>query len=203
EIYRNDAFRAIDILAKKQVSFDLVIIDPPYDTIDINKLLKKLHEAKIVNKGGLIYAEYRSKNDLIPLTNWTVIKERKYNETTGITIVQAYSRRTTPMEKKVAMCPGSFDPITNGHLDIITRGSKVFDQVVVAIFNNSAKKSLFTIEERIELIKQSVSHLPNVTVDVSEGLLIEYAKEHNIKAVLRGLRAISDFEYEMQITSMN
>lgn len=107
------------------------------------------------------------------------------------------------MEKKVAMCPGSFDPITNGHLDIITRGSKVFDQVVVAIFNNSAKKSLFTIEERIELIKQSVSHLPNVTVDVSEGLLIEYAKEHNIKAVLRGLRAISDFEYEMQITSMN
>lgn len=89
EIYRNDAFRAIDILAKKQVSFDLVIIDPPYDTIDINKLLKKLHEAKIVNKGGLIYAEYRSKNDLIPLTNWTVIKERKYNETTGMTIFQA------------------------------------------------------------------------------------------------------------------
>src|SRR5699024_344315 len=107
------------------------------------------------------------------------------------------------MEKKVAMCPGSFDPITNRHLDIITRGSKVFDKVIVDIFNNSTKKSLITIEKRIELIKQSFSHLPNVTVDVSEGLLIEYAKEHNIKAVLRGLRAISDFEYEMQITSMN
>lgn len=107
------------------------------------------------------------------------------------------------MSKKLAICPGSFDPITNGHVDIISRGAKIFDEVVVTIFNNSSKKPLFTIEERIDLIKQSVSHLPNVRVDVSDGLLIEYAHENNACAILRGLRAISDFEYEMQITSMN
>lgn len=107
------------------------------------------------------------------------------------------------MGKKLAICPGSFDPITNGHLDIITRGAKIFDRVIVAIFNNSSKTSLFTVEERIELIEQATKHLPNVSVDVSDGLLVDYASESNAHAILRGLRAVSDFEYEMQITSMN
>lgn len=104
---------------------------------------------------------------------------------------------------KIAICPGSFDPITNGHLDIIERGSKIFGEVIVAIFNNTSKETLFTTEERIDLIKESTKHLPNVTVDSSEGLLIDYAKRKKVNVILRGLRAISDFEYEMQITSMN
>ena len=107
------------------------------------------------------------------------------------------------MQKKLAICPGSFDPITNGHLDIITRGAKIFDEVIVAIFNNQSKSPLFSVEERVSLIEQSVEHIPNVTVDLSEGLLIEYAKDKQANAILRGLRAVSDFEYEMQITSMN
>ncbi len=107
------------------------------------------------------------------------------------------------LQKKLAICPGSFDPITNGHLDIISRGANIFDEVIVAIFNNQSKSPLFSIEERVSLIQQSVNHLPNVTVDLSEGLLIEYAKEKEAKVILRGLRAVSDFEYEMQITSMN
>ena len=104
---------------------------------------------------------------------------------------------------KLAICPGSFDPITNGHLDIIRRGANIFDNIVVVIFNNSAKTSLFTVDERIELIKEATKEMENVTVDVSDDLLINYAKEKNASVVLRGLRAVSDFEYEMQITSMN
>lgn len=107
------------------------------------------------------------------------------------------------MEKKLAICPGSFDPITNGHLDIITRGAKVFDEVIVAIFNNQSKTPLFSVEERIYLIEQATSDLPNVSVDVSDGLLVDYASQRNANVILRGLRAVSDFEYEMQITSMN
>lgn len=104
---------------------------------------------------------------------------------------------------RLAICPGSFDPLTNGHLDIIRRGATIFDHVIVAVFNNSEKTSLFTVEERITLIEEAINDIPNVTVDASEGLLVDYAREKDAQVILRGLRAVSDFEYEMQITSMN
>jgi pantetheine-phosphate adenylyltransferase len=103
----------------------------------------------------------------------------------------------------IAVCPGSFDPITYGHLDIIRRAAKVFDVVYVSVMNNSAKNPLFNVEERIELIIEVTKDLPNVKVDEHSGLLVEYAKAVNANAIIRGLRAVSDFEYEMQITSMN
>jgi pantetheine-phosphate adenylyltransferase len=105
--------------------------------------------------------------------------------------------------KGIAVCPGSFDPITYGHLDIIKRGAKVFDQLYVVVLNNSSKNPLFSVEERIELIKKVTSDIPNVTVDSFQGLLVDYAKSVKASAIIRGLRAVSDFEYEMQITSMN
>ncbi|WP_260287193.1 pantetheine-phosphate adenylyltransferase [Peribacillus aracenensis] len=104
---------------------------------------------------------------------------------------------------KLAVCPGSFDPITNGHLDIITRGAKVFGEVYVCVLNNSSKKPLFSVEERCELIRKVTKHIPNVVIESYGGLLIDYALEKKASAILRGLRAVSDFEYEMQITSMN
>lgn len=104
---------------------------------------------------------------------------------------------------KIAICPGSFDPITNGHIDIIQRGAKVFDELYVVVLNNSSKNPLFTVEERVDLIKNVTSHIPNVKVDSFQGLLVDYAKSINANAIIRGLRAVSDFEYEMQGTSMN
>ncbi|MCM3736908.1 pantetheine-phosphate adenylyltransferase [Bacillus cytotoxicus] len=103
----------------------------------------------------------------------------------------------------IAISSGSFDPITLGHLDIIKRGAKVFAEVYVVVLNNSSKEPLFTVEERLELIREATRDIPNVKVDSHSGLLVEYARMRNANAILRGLRAVSDFEYEMQITSMN
>ncbi|WP_168214702.1 MULTISPECIES: pantetheine-phosphate adenylyltransferase [unclassified Lysinibacillus] len=104
---------------------------------------------------------------------------------------------------KIAVVPGSFDPITLGHVDIIRRAADVFDIVYVAVLNNSAKNPLFSIDERIALIGEVLKDIPNIRIEASSGLLIDYAREKNAKAIVRGLRAVSDFEYEMQITSMN
>lgn len=107
------------------------------------------------------------------------------------------------MSHRTAVVPGSFDPVTLGHLDIIRRAADVFDKVYVAVLNNSSKQSLFTVEERIRFIEEITKQFPNVEVDASTGLLVDYAKKKDAKAIVRGLRAVSDFEYEMQITSMN
>lgn len=105
--------------------------------------------------------------------------------------------------KKIAVYPGSFDPITYGHLDIINRGLKVFDEVIVAVACNSQKNALFSFDERVDMIRQVVKDRNRVTVDTFTGLLIDYVTSRKAHVVIRGLRAISDFEYEFQIAQMN
>jgi pantetheine-phosphate adenylyltransferase len=107
------------------------------------------------------------------------------------------------MKRRIAVYPGSFDPITYGHIDILTRGLELFDKVIVAIANNIEKRSLFTVRERMDLIKESVEGNENVLIDNFEGLLVDYVKKVNARFVIRGLRAMSDFEYEFQMASMN
>ena len=102
-----------------------------------------------------------------------------------------------------AVCPGSFDPVTNGHLDVIDRASALFDEVVIAVMINKNKKSLFTVQERIEMLTESTAHLPNVRVDSWHGLLVHYATANGLKAIVKGLRAVSDFDYELQMAQMN
>lgn len=102
-----------------------------------------------------------------------------------------------------AVYPGSFDPVTNGHLDIIHRASRLFDKLIVAVLNNTSKNPLFTLEERMELLRKSTSDLPNVEVDCFGELLINYMKEKDANLVVRGLRAVSDYEYELQMASTN
>ena len=103
---------------------------------------------------------------------------------------------------KVAIYPGSFDPITNGHLDILERSLKIFDKVIILVANNPNKQSRFSVEERVAMIKESVGNL-NVEVDSTDGLTVEYAKAHGAIALIRGLRAVTDFEYEFQLATSN
>jgi pantetheine-phosphate adenylyltransferase len=104
---------------------------------------------------------------------------------------------------RLAIYPGSFDPLTNGHLDIIERARQTFDRIIVAISDNVQKSHAFTIQERVDLVKGCTKDMPNVEVDTFHGLLVDYAHKRNVKTILRGLRAVSDFEYEFQLANMN
>jgi len=104
---------------------------------------------------------------------------------------------------RTAIYPGSFDPLTNGHLDVIQRAAKLFDRVVVAVANNEDKRPLFSLNERLALVKQALRHLPGVQADTFDGLLIDYVVDRKAQAIVRGLRAVSDFEFEFQLALMN
>ncbi len=106
-------------------------------------------------------------------------------------------------ELKIGIYPGSFDPITYGHVDIIERSAKLFDRLIVAVLSNPRKTPLFTVEERIEMIQESVKNMPNVEIDTFSGLLIDFARLKKADVIVKGLRAVSDFEYELQMALMN
>jgi pantetheine-phosphate adenylyltransferase len=107
------------------------------------------------------------------------------------------------MTTRRAVCPGSFDPVTNGHLDIIGRASKLYDEVVVAVLINKTKSSLFSVEERVQLLKECTADYPNVRVDSFHGLIVDFCRENDIQVIAKGLRAVSDFDYELKMAQMN
>src|SRR3972149_3179814 len=107
------------------------------------------------------------------------------------------------MKDVVAVYPGSFDPLTNGHVDIIHRGARLFDRIVIAVLINLEKAPLFTVPERVEIARDAFKGRPNVEVDTFDGLLVDYARKKGASVIVRGLRAVSDFEYEMQMALMN
>ncbi|MBF6128345.1 pantetheine-phosphate adenylyltransferase [Nocardia brasiliensis] len=102
-----------------------------------------------------------------------------------------------------ALCPGSFDPVTNGHIDVFTRAAAQFDEVVVTVMINKNKQGMFSVDERMEMLRESTAHLPNVRVESWYGLLVDFAKEQNVTAIVKGLRDATDFGYELQMAQMN
>lgn len=102
-----------------------------------------------------------------------------------------------------AICPGSFDPLTNGHIDVFTRAASIFDHVTVGVLINEKKQSLFSVDERIDMLNEQLDPFPNVSVDAFHGLLVDYCNQHNIPIIVKGLRALSDFDYELQMAQMN
>ena len=102
-----------------------------------------------------------------------------------------------------ALCPGSFDPVTNGHIDVINRVAHLYDEVVVAVFINQSKSGLFSVDERREMLIEVTAGYPNVTIDTFQGLVVDYCKVHDIPVIVKGLRAVSDFDYELQMAQMN
>jgi pantetheine-phosphate adenylyltransferase len=107
------------------------------------------------------------------------------------------------MNGRIAVYPGTFDPITNGHLSILSRALKIFDKLIIAILNNPNKEPLFSIEERIEMMEEVLKNKPNIEIDYYDGLLVDYAEQKEANVIIRGLRALSDFEYEFQLSLMN
>jgi pantetheine-phosphate adenylyltransferase len=107
------------------------------------------------------------------------------------------------MGNTIAVYPGSFDPVTNGHIDIICRGLKVFDNIIVGVAQNSSKKNLFSVEERVAMLEEALGHNDRITVDIIDGLLIDYVRRKGSNIIIRGLRAVSDFEYEFQLAQVN
>ena len=107
------------------------------------------------------------------------------------------------MKPVIAICPGSFDPVTNGHLDLIERATKIFDKLIVSVLRNQEKEPLFDVNERLEMLREVTQRFPNVEIDSFAGLLMEYARQKQARVILRGIRAVSDYEYELQMALMN
>ncbi|HJY85510.1 MAG TPA: pantetheine-phosphate adenylyltransferase [Candidatus Acidoferrales bacterium] len=115
----------------------------------------------------------------------------------------ALTKRPFRMQPITAIYPGSFDPVTNGHLDLIERGTKIFDRLIVGVLRNLEKDPLFPLAERLEMLRETTRAWPSVEVDVFDGLLVDYARQRNARVILRGIRAVSDYEYELQMALMN
>jgi len=213
-VVRADAGTAIRRIAASGQRFDLVLVDPPYaDAETRDRALRSLVTSGILAPHATVLVEASRRNPAPVTVGLRPIDERRYGDTVlhrfeaddaaegaqqqGVTMTAARS------EQRLAVFPASFDPVTNGHLDLIHRARAVFDQLVVAVARNVSKQGTFSVEERVEMLEAAVGHEPGIRVTSFDGLLVDYARQIGASVVIRGLRAVSDFEYEFEMALMN
>jgi len=194
------AERALATLERGEQRFDLVFLDPPYAEKLLEPTLHSLVARGLLLPCALVVCEHHGREPapVAPAT-LSLLETRRF----GDVALSLFELRERTNVVSCALYPGSFDPITFGHLNIIERGLKVFDQLIVGVAINVKKTSLFSTEERMEMIREAVGDEPRLTVQSFEGLLVDYASKSGARVILRGLRAISDFEFEFQMAHMN
>jgi pantetheine-phosphate adenylyltransferase len=193
--------------------FDLVFIDPPYGHLLEREALASLCESGLLSPKAVVVVEHASREVVtLPATVMAIFEEpdtRHYGDTSVTLFTVRASEEnhsvheTTPSQGRLAVYAGSFDPPTQGHLDIIRRTATLFDRTLVAVAHNQKKQTLFTVEERVALLREVTQGIPGVEIDVAEGLLVEYAHRRGAIALIRGLRATADFDFEFQMSCMN
>ena len=190
-VVQQDVFRFLEDGIRE--TFDLAMVDPPYAFGDWPRVLERLPADLVALESGA---------EVDPGPGWETVRSRRYGDT-----VVTLARRTTSREGckivGTALVPGSFDPVTYGHLDIIERAATLFDEVVVAAVANPGKASVFTLEERQSMLADVTAHLSNLRIESFDGLLVDFAVRRGVNAIVKGLRAVSDFDYELQMAQMN
>jgi pantetheine-phosphate adenylyltransferase len=190
---------------------DLVFADPPYaERGDCERALRALATSGILAPGATVLVEASRHLPRPDAGGLSPVDERRYGDTVLLRFeappgegTQGETMSGSRSERRLAVFPASFDPVTNGHLDLIYRARAVFDELVVAVARNVAKQGTFTVEERVELLQASVGDDPGIQITSFDGLLVDYARQIGARAVIRGLRAVSDFEYEFEMALMN
>ncbi len=191
---------------------DLVFADPPYAVpdADVHRVLAALHELGWLAPGALAVVERASMAGPFSWpAGYTPDRSRGYGEATfwyGLAAGAGPAAASPPgggVSVRRVVCPGSFDPVTNGHLDIVTRAAKLYDEVVVAVLRNPNKSPLFSVDERVEMLSEVTRGLDNVQVAKFDGLIVDFCKANDVSAIVKGLRAVSDFDYELQMAQMN
>jgi pantetheine-phosphate adenylyltransferase len=212
-VVRDEASAAIRRLAAAGACFDLVFLDPPYAEREIClRALRALGTSGILARGATVLVEASRHLPPPEAAGLRKVDERRHGDTV-LHRFEAAPPAAEPQtgeemsgsrtEHRLAVFPASFDPVTNGHLDLIHRARAVFDELVVAVARNVAKQGTFSVEERVELLQAAVGAEPGIRITSFDGLLVDYARQIGASVVIRGLRAVSDFEYEFEMALMN
>ena len=209
-----DAMASLSRLARAGESFDLVFADPPYAAAGVESVLAALVERRLLRANATLVVERSRRHPLMAIAGLTPIDERSYGDTVIARLSRVSSgteglsegdgnEMSETRERRVALFPASFDPLTNGHLDIAVRARRMFDEVVLALATNLDKSETFSVEERLEALESATSGDPGLRVVSFSGLTVDFARELGAQAIIRGVRAMSDFEYEFEMALMN